>query len=161
MIRVLIVSDSHGNNENVRKAVNKAGKVDMMFHLGDVGINYLEVERMCGMPTYIVAGNNDYNPALKKQVIIKVGNHTIYATHGHLQGVHAGLDRIRYAALENGCDIAMFGHIHVPVLEELDDITIINPGSLTFPRQDGWKKTFAIMEIDDEDNITYKFDTID
>jgi hypothetical protein len=75
--------------------------------------------------------------------------------------VHFGLNTIRYKALENGCDIAMFGHTHVPLLDEGDDVTILNPGSLTYPRQPGRKKTFMIMNIDDDGNVSYVMDSID
>ena len=161
MRRVLVVSDSHGNNENVRKAIKKAGKIDLMIHLGDVGTNYLEVERMSGVPTYMVAGNNDYGGFLRDTSIIYIGSHKCLLTHGHRQGVYYGLDRLRYLALENECDIAMYGHTHVPFLEENpEDVTILNPGSLTYPRQIGHEKTFLIMEIDEDENITYTFDHI-
>lgn len=163
-MRVLIVSDSHGVNENVRKAIKKAGKIDLMFHLGDVGSDYLEVEHMSGVPTYMVAGNNDLYGSmtgLRKQLIISVGTHKVFAVHGHLEGVHFGLNTIRYKALENGCDIAMFGHTHVPLLDEGDDVTILNPGSLTYPRQSGRKKTFMIMNIDDDGKVSFLLDSID
>ncbi len=161
MRRVLIVSDSHGNNDNVREAIKKAGKIDLMIHLGDVGRDYLEVERMSGIPTYIVAGNNDYGRGLRDMCIIYIGEHKCLLTHGHRQHVHFGVDRLRYLALENECDIAMYGHTHVPFLEEdPEDVTILNPGSISLPRQIGHEKTFLIMEIDDEENITYTFDHI-
>ncbi len=161
MRRVLIVSDSHGNNDNVREAIKKAGKIDLMIHLGDVGRDYLEVERMSGVPTYIVAGNNDYGRGLRDMCIIYIGEHKCLLTHGHRQHVHFGVDRLRYLALENECDIAMYGHTHVPFLEEApEDVTILNPGSISLPRQIGHVKTFLIMEIDDEENITYTFDHI-
>lgn len=161
MRRVLIVSDSHGNNDNVREAIKKAGKIDLMIHLGDVGRDYLEVEIMSGVPTYIVAGNNDYGRGLRDMCIIYIGEHRCLLTHGHRQHVHFGVDRLRYLALENECDIAMYGHTHVPFLEEApEDVTILNPGSISLPRQIGHEKTFLIMEIDDEENITYTFDHI-
>ena len=161
MRRVLIVSDSHGNNDNVREAIKKAGKIDLMIHLGDVGRDYLEVERMSGVPTYIVAGNNDYGRGLRDMCIIYIGEHKCLLTHGHRQHVHFGVDRLRYLALENECHIAMYGHTHVPFLEEdPEDVTILNPGSISLPRQIGHEKTFLIMEIDDEENITYTFDHI-
>ncbi len=159
MYRVLVVSDSHGNNENVRRAVRKAGKIDIMIHLGDIGYDYLELQSISHVPTYMVAGNNDYGLPLKDRIIIQIGGHMIYAVHGHRHGVHFGVENIRYNALENDCDIAMYGHTHVPFLEE-DDVTILNPGSLTYPRQEGHKKTFLIMEIDDNDDVTYTFDYI-
>ena len=49
----------------------------------------------------------------------------------------------------------------MPFLEENpDDGTILNPGSISLPRQTGHEKTFLIMEIDDDENITYTFDHI-
>ena len=156
MRRILIVSDSHGRNDNVRLAIEKAGRIDSMIHLGDVGYDYLLVERMAGVPTYIVAGNNDYGGFLREMSIIYMGTHRVLLVHGHRQGVYNGTDRIRYLALENDCDIAMYGHTHVPHLEEGGDVTIVNPGSISLPRQIGHKKTFMIMEIDDNDRVTFK-----
>ncbi len=160
MRRVLVVSDSHGNNENIRKAIKKAGKIDLMIHLGDVGYEFRQVETMAGVPTYMVAGNNDLGGFLRDMSIIYIGSHKVLLTHGHRQHVHSGVSTLRYLALENECDIVMYGHTHVPFLDEGDDVTILNPGSLTFPRQIGHEKTFLIMEIDDEENITYIFDSI-
>lgn len=160
MWRVLVVSDSHGRNENVKRAIEKAGKFDIMIHLGDVGTAYREVERMAGVPTYIVAGNNDFSRELLDRNIIEIGGHRIFATHGHRQSVHFGVERLYYLALENGCDIVMYGHTHVPYLEEADDVTILNPGSLTYPRQEGHEKTFVVMTIEDDDSVSYVFDHI-
>lgn len=159
MRRILIISDSHGRNDNIKKAMEKAGQFDLMIHLGDVGPEYLNVERMAGVPTYMVAGNNDYGGFLRDMSIIYLGSHRVLLTHGHRQGVHFGVDRLRYLALENECDIAMYGHTHVPFLEE-GDVTIINPGSISLPRQIGHKKTFMIMELDDEDNMKFYLDNI-
>lgn len=160
MRRVLIMSDSHGRNENVQRAIEKAGKIDLMIHLGDVGREYLQVERMSGVPTYMVAGNNDYGGFLKDMCIIYIGSHKVLLTHGHRYGVHFGVDRLRYLALENECDIVMYGHTHVPFLDEREDVTILNPGSISLPRQMGYKKTFMIMEIDEEENISYYLEEI-
>ena len=159
MRRILIVSDSHGNNDNVRAAIKKAGRIDTMIHLGDVGYDHLSVERMAGVPTYMVAGNNDYGGFLREWSVIHIGGHKALITHGHRQNVYFGLDRLRYLALEHECDIAMYGHTHVPHLEE-GDVTMLNPGSISLPRQIGHKKTFMIMEIDDDDNINYILDNI-
>ncbi len=163
-MRVLVLSDSHGRNENIEKAIIKAkktGKIDLMIHLGDVGYDYLSVERMAGVPTYMVAGNNDYGGFLRDMSVIYIGGHRVLLTHGHRQNVHFGLERLGYLALESDCDIAMYGHTHVPFLEEEDEVTFLNPGSISLPRQSGYKRTFAIMEVDDEDNVSYTFHSID
>ena len=157
---VLIMSDSHGRNENVELAIaqvrEEIGEFQMLIHLGDVG-DARELESLAGVPCYIVRGNTDYDAKLLNANVIEAGGHRIFATHGHLYQVDMRLDLLRFAALENDCDIAMYGHTHVPYLEEdPDDITILNPGSISKPRQADHRYTYMVMEIDDEDEVTYE-----
>lgn len=160
MLRILIMSDSHGRNENVELAIaqvrEEISEFQMLIHLGDVG-DARELESLAGVPCYIVRGNTDYDAKLLNANVIEAGGHRIFATHGHLYQVDMRLDLLRFAALENDCDIAMYGHTHVPYLEEdPDDITILNPGSISKPRQADHRYTYMVMEIDDEDEVTYE-----
>lgn len=160
MLRILIMSDSHGRNENVELAIaqvrEEIGEFQMLIHLGDVG-DAREIESLAGVPCYIVRGNTDYDAKLLNANVIGAGGHRIFATHGHLYQVDTRLDLLRFAALENDCDIAMYGHTHVPYLEEApDDVTILNPGSISKPRQADHRYTYMVMEIDDEDEVTYE-----
>lgn len=160
MLRILIMSDSHGRNENVELAIaqvrEEIGEFQMLIHLGDVG-DAREIESLAGVPCYIVRGNTDYDARLLNTNVIEAGGHRIFATHGHLYQVDMRLDLLRFAALENDCDIAMYGHTHVPYLEEdPDDVTILNPGSISKPRQADHRYTYMVMEIDDEDEVTYE-----
>ncbi len=160
MLRILIMSDSHGRNENVELAIaqvrEEIGEFQMLIHLGDVG-DARELESLAGVPCYIVRGNTDYDAKLLNANVIEASGHRIFATHGHLYQVDMRLDLLRFAALENDCDIAMYGHTHVPYLEEdPDDITILNPGSISKPRQADHRYTYMVMEIDDEDEVTYE-----
>ena len=160
MLRILIMSDSHGRNENVELAIaqvrEEIGEFQMLIHLCDVG-DARELESLAGVPCYIVRGNTDYDAKLLNANVIEAGGHRIFATHGHLYQVDMRLDLLRFAALENDCDIAMYGHTHVPYLEEdPDDITILNPGSISKPRQADHRYTYMVMEIDDEDEVTYE-----
>ena len=160
MLRILIMSDSHGRNENVELAIaqvrEEIGEFQMLIHLGDVG-DAREIESLAGVPCYIVRGNTEYDAKLLNANVIEAGGHRIFATHGHLYQVDMRLDLLRFAALENDCDIAMYGHTHVPYLEEdPDDVTILNPGSISKPRQADHRYTYMVMEIDDEDEVTYE-----
>lgn len=160
MLRILIMSDSHGRNENVELAIaqvrEEIGEFQMLIHLGDVG-DARELESLAGVPCYIVRGNTDYDAKLLNANVIEAGGHRIFATHGHLYQVDMRLDLLRFAALENDCDIAMYGPTHVPYLEEdPDDVTILNPGSISKPRQADHRYTYMVMEIDDEDEVTYE-----
>ena len=160
MLRILIMSDSHGRNENVELAIaqvrEEIGEFQMLIHLGDVG-DARELESLAGVPCYIVRGNTDYDAKLLNANVIEAGGHRIFATHGHLYQVDMRLDLLRFAALENDCDIAMYGHTHVPYLEEdPDDVTILNPGSISKPRQADHRYTYMVMEIDNEEEVTYE-----
>ncbi|MDD7452966.1 MAG: YfcE family phosphodiesterase, partial [Blautia obeum] len=37
---------------------------------------------------------------------------------------------------------------HRPVVDIDDDVIAVNPGSLTYPRQEGRRPSFVIMELD-------------
>ena len=43
----------------------------------------------------------------------------------------------------------LFGHTHYPEIEMQEGILVINPGSLTFPRQRGRKFSYAVMEAEE------------
>ena len=139
MLRILIMSDSHGRNENVELAIaqvrEEIGEFQMLIHLGDVG-DARELESLAGVPCYIVRGNTDYDAKLLNANVIEAGGHRIFATHGHLYQVDMRLDLLRFAALE--------------------DVTILNPGSISKPRQADHRYTYMVMEIDDEDEVTYE-----
>lgn len=49
----------------------------------------------------------------------------------------------------------MFGHTHKPCLDMRKGITVLNPGSLSFPRQDGRRPSYMLMEIDREGEAHY------
>lgn len=157
MHRILVVSDSHGKDENVQAAVKKAGAIDAMIHLGDVGPNFQEVSQMaCGVSSYIVRGNCDSTTKLLDRNIISIGGHNIYATHGHRQQVNFGLQVLRYTALQNECDIALFGHTHVPCISMGEDVSIFNPGSVSLPRQSDHRATYGILELRDDGTINFE-----
>lgn len=159
MRRILVMSDSHGNNYNVQQAVKLAGKIDMAFHLGDIETSVSNIETATRVLTYIVKGNCDYNQELLERVIIDIGGgHRVFAAHGDKHALYAyGIDRLRYAALENNCDIVLFGHTHQPFFKQEDGITFINPGSVSRPRQEDGRQTCIVLEMDDDGKIDYRW----
>ncbi len=146
-VRALIVSDTHGKNDNLKKAVKKSGPFDVMLHAGDLETDSKILSEMAGCPSYFVRGNCDYDPELPGFRIVELAGHRIFLTHGHRYHVGFGTEKLEYAALEQDCDIAVYGHTHVPGVIKKEDIIVVNPGSVSLPRQTGRKKTFMIMEI--------------
>lgn len=76
-------------------------------------------------------------------------------THGHFYSVSVGTERLADEARDRKVQIAMFGHTHKPCLDIRSNLTILNPGSLSFPRQDGRKPSYMIMELDGEGKAHY------
>ena len=64
------------------------------------------------------------------------------------------------APTENGYDIVMYGHTHVPFLDVGDKVTILNPGSISYPRQDGRKHTFMMIDVDSKGEFHYNIATL-
>ena len=58
-------------------------------------------------------------------------------------------------AIDRGVDIVLYGHTHRPVIDIDDDIIAVNPGSLSYPRQEGRQPSYAIMEIDREGKVHF------
>ena len=147
-MKVLIVSDTHGRHYNLETILEREKPLDLVIHLGDAegAEDYIEVIAEC--PVEIVAGNNDFYTSLPIEKELKIGDYKILITHGHYYYVNGGIGHIRKAAVERNIDIAMFGHTHKPFFEEEENRIILNPGSISYPRQEGRKPSYMIMDID-------------
>ena len=78
--------------------------------------------------------------------IVFIDDFRALITHGHMYGVSMGYQRIWEEGLERGVDAVMFGHTHRPMLEEDEDLILLNPGSLSYPRQKGRQRSYIVME---------------
>ena len=63
---------------------------------------------------------------------------------------------IEQEAVARGMDIVMFGHTHRPVIIVEDNITLINPGSISYPRQADGIPTYIILEINDNNEFNFE-----
>ena len=70
-------------------------------------------------------------------------------THGHLYDVGFDLFTLVDAAKEHGCDVALFGHTHVPENTEFGSVKVLNPGTAG----KGRNLTYAVVEIFDNGGI--------
>ena len=152
-MRILIVSDTHGNLRGFEQAVKQAGIFDMLLHLGDVEGDEDYIESIVECPVYIVAGNNDFYSDLPEEILVAIGNYKVFMSHGHGYYVSRNTRRLKQRALEKGANIAMYGHTHRPDIDESDGIITINPGSLTYPRQEGRRPSYIIMTIAENSEI--------
>ena len=156
-MKVLIVSDTHGREQNLAEALEQTGPIDQLIHLGDVEGGAEHIRELAGdAPAAIIAGNHDFFCDLPNERIFTLGGHRIFMTHGHGYFVHSGTLYLKREARKKGADIVMFGHTHKPYMEEDNELLVLNPGSLSLPRQEGHRPTYIVMEIADDGQISYE-----
>ncbi len=155
-MKILVVSDTHGNNTNLRKAVANMGKsLDLMVHLGDFMCHPDAIREIAGCPVEFVKGNCDSFRDIQSARLIEIAGHKVFITHGHLYGGNWGIDTMKDIAKENGAEIVMFGHTHEPMVDKTPGMALINPGSLSRPRQDGGRPTYIVMSVSDNGSTDY------
>lgn len=147
-MKILIVSDTHGINSNLREVIKKVKSIDLLIHLGDFESETDSIESLVRCPVEMVCGNNDFSCDLEYEKIINIKNYKILLTHGHRHGVHYDLKKLRDVAKIYNADIVMYGHTHRPQIEEIGGIWAVNPGSISLPRQENRKPSYIIMDID-------------
>jgi putative phosphoesterase len=164
-MKFLIASDIHGSAYYCKKLIEAfyAEKADRLILLGDIlyhgprndlpkeyapkevitMLNPLAESIIC------VRGNCDGEvddmvldfPVLAEYAIISdnsLGSNIIFATHGH----HYNASKL--PKLKMG-DILLHGHTHVPTFEKVDGIFVVNPGSVSIPKENS-EHSYIIFE---------------
>lgn len=145
-MKILIVSDTHRKNENYFQAL-KEQKPDMVIHCGDIEGSEQELESAADCPVQMVMGNNDFFSYLPRELELEIEGLKIWITHGHNYYVSMGNETLKKEAIIKGVDIVIYGHTHKPVVDDEGGVIAVNPGSLSYPRQDGRRPSYCVMEI--------------
>ena len=153
-MKILVVSDTHGSMYHLERLLYERKDFARILHLGDIQgeADYLEALAEC--PVDIVAGNNDYEYDLPREKVITLGGHTIFMAHGHAHMVNYGMDRLISAAIQRRAELAIFGHTHVPFYDATRSVTLLNPGSISRPRQANRLPSYAVLDIDREGKMS-------
>ena len=93
---------------------------------------------------------------LPRELEFELGGCKVLITHGHYYYVSLNTEELRRQARTRGKDIVMFGHTHKPYLDVQEGLTVLNPGSLSYPRQEGRRPSYIWMEIDEEGKAHYE-----
>lgn len=153
-MKVLIVSDTHKKNENYFYVLEKE-KPDMVIHCGDAEGSEYALTKAADCPVEIVLGNNDFFSELPRELMLDIGPYKVWVVHGHNYYVSMGNENLKREAVERGADIVFYGHTHRPVIDMDDDVIAVNPGSLSYPRQEGRRPSYALMEMDNRDALQF------
>ncbi len=131
-MRILVLSDSHGDFPSLKLAVEGETDADAIIYLGD-GLNDLtHIENLISKKPFVaVKGNCDsfFSEYPERSVEI-FGGKKIYCTHGYREQVKFGLETLKTNALYSEADIALFGHTHTPFSAYENGLYLLNPGSV-------------------------------
>jgi hypothetical protein len=137
---IAVLSDTHmpkGGRALPKRAVGLLGKAEAVLHGGDffTVATLREIEALCPGPLHAVHGNVDEDElraALPETLEVELDGALIAMIHD------AGPSRarlVRMRARFPRADAVVFGHSHMPLLEEEDGFQIFNPGSPTERRR--------------------------
>jgi putative phosphoesterase len=148
-VRIGVISDTHvpSRAKAIPAGVLQAfAGVELILHAGDVSVREALDELAALAPVRAVAGNVDdpaLQAALPASLRFDAGGVTIGMVHdsGPAQGRRARMGR-----LFPGCRVVVFGHSHLPLVEDRDGLLLLNPGSACDPRR-ARVPSVAILEI--------------
>jgi uncharacterized protein len=148
-MRVGVLSDTHipSRAPTIPSRVAEVFEgVDLILHAGDVSVRAALDDLAALAPVHAVAGNIDeasLQAALPVQLRLDIGGVTVGMVHD--SGPSKGR-RERMRRRFPGARVVVYGHSHMPVVEDRDGLMLLNPGSACDPRQ-AKVPTVAILEI--------------
>ena len=146
-MKIAIFSDSHGNSDAVNAIFTKEKDADAFIFLGDGtdDLRMAQKQSPISQPLLVVRGNCDRNLRIPPEQLSGFEDKLIFLTHGDGYGVKFTLEALKQAAKQRDAEIVLFGHTHVPYLEEDSGIYYFNPGSVALPRRG--EATYGVLTL--------------
>ena len=151
-MRILVLSDTHSailKAKEVYRKLNSKEKIDYIIHCGDYYEDAIKLGSELNAKVIATKGNCDNSFSDDEYNILETEIGNIIVVHGHMQHVSYSLEYLYDLAIDNNAIMITFGHTHRNIFTNLNGIYIMNPGSLSRPR-DGSTGTFGLIEIKNE-----------
>jgi len=164
--KILVLSDIHGNMPAIvavlKWAAGELAGSDMAVFLGDGlrELSFAQQQTGFSFECKKVRGNNDLISTAPESEVFDFGGHRFYLCHGHRHALYNGFDKIIACARKAGADAALFGHIHVPHLEDANGLLLVCPGGIGRARSSAGE-TFALIDCTPEKPLSAHFWGID
>lgn len=144
-----ILSDTHLSTPGTAfvSAVDQVFRdSDLIIHAGDLTDTSI-LSAFVGKPVVAVHGNTcspTTRARLPESRLIQVGGRTIAVCHGHAGG--PGLEDYLLGRFGDA-DCIVFGHTHRPLIKQIGQILLVNPGTFRATGQYGSPGTYAVLDI--------------
>ncbi len=147
-MKILVISDTHGEIDLAEKALKRHTDIKTVIHLGDYFRDAQRLENIFSDVRFeYIYGNSDFmigdTPAEK---MLEFEGKKIFITHGHRYSVKWDYEKLEKKAVELNVDLLMFGHTHIAELIEKDKYILLNPGSISDPRGEQ-NESYAVLEF--------------
>lgn len=131
-MRLLVLSDSHGDIYTLKTALDSNSDADAIIFLGDGLCDFEQVAaRYSHKKLIAVRGNCDFSYMPYPLRAVEAFNGVkVYCTHGHSEHVKYSIEMLKEAARMQDAVIALFGHTHNPTSVYDDGLYLLNPGSV-------------------------------
>lgn len=150
-MKLLVMSDTHGDAEVIKRVREANPDVDAYIHCGDSELAF-DHPYLQGIKK--VRGNCDQDHRFPNEELFAIEGVKVFVVHGHLLNVKSSIMNLLYRSKEVGANIAFFGHSHVLGVELVDNILYVNPGSLLKPRGIA-EKSYVIVDYTNHNwNVT-------
>ncbi len=146
-MRILVVSDTHGDLALLREVLIRQRSAEVALHLGDGADEFNMLMPHFPEKMFLgVRGNCDFGSALARDRTVTLEGKRIFLTHGYAQAVKTGRYELLREARAQKADICLYGHTHRAVSEYEDGLYILNPGSLSRNRSGG-SPSYGLIDI--------------
>lgn len=163
-MKIMFLSDIHGSAYYAEKALEifQNEQADYLIVLGDqlyhgprnpLPENYNPKQVVTLLNQYkdkiiAVRGNCDSEvdqmlldyPIMADYTTVFYNNKRIFATHGHIY------NQDNMPNITKG-DVLIYGHTHIPMAEKIEDIYILNPGSIALPKENN-PNSYGVLKDD-------------
>ena len=145
-MRVGVISDTHGFFDP-RVLTHFAG-VDRIIHAGDIGTEAVLPRLADIAPVVAVTGNVDWggplDRAYRRVECLELAGTAIYITH-----IGAKPAALAARLPDPPPRIYIYGHSHIPALEERGGVMFLNPGAAGKPRF-GRQPSVALLDLGEQ-----------
>jgi putative phosphoesterase len=156
-MRILVISDTHGNSALAFHVCQIVEPFDLLIHLGDGADDVALLRDVLDVEVIHVAGNCDLGSAAPRELFWEYEGKKLLLLHGDACGVKCGLEMLQKRAAETGVAAVLFGHTHRATVTTLAGVLAVNPGTLIRTAE---HKSYAILEISPA-GITAQLHTVD
>ena len=144
MKKIVAISDTHGNLKNIEQLYPLLEENDYIVHLGDGVTEIRAILSKFPQKTYFCEGNCDFLSALPDEGVLEIESVRIFYCHGHKYGVKTSLERLAEKAKSLDCQLALYGHTHIAKISEIDGVTLVNPGTMSYPLGKGGTYAYLV-----------------